>query len=239
MQSLNLKQLQIYQDGANIDDVKNTANEKIISGYTTNPSLMSKENFKSYEQQCRLLASSTAKKPISFEVFADDIDQIIAEASIISTWGENVFVKVPCINTRGESCSPAIKHLSELKIKLNITAVFTENQVDDILGNLNANSEAIISVFAGRIADTGVDPVPLISKCVEKVSSHENFKILWASPREILNLYQARDCGCHIITMTPDLIKKISLFNKSLEEFSQETVKMFFDDANAAGLSVS
>jgi transaldolase len=173
--------------------------------------------------------------PISFEVFADEFDEMERQARQIATWGDSVFVKIPITNTRRESAVPLIRRLSTAGVKLNVTAILTIDQVRDVVDALDANVPAIVSVFAGRIADTGRDPVPLMREAAGIVAKKPKAQLLWASPRELLNIFQAEECGCHIITVTGDILKKLSMVGKSLDELSLDTVKMFYNDASAAG----
>jgi len=176
--------------------------------------------------------------PISFEVFADDFDEMERQARQICTWGDSVYVKIPITNTKGKSAVPLIARLSSGGVKLNITAILTVEQVRDVVHALDPKVPAIISVFAGRIADTGRDPVPLMRHCADIVKSKPNAQLLWASPRELLNIFQAEQCGCHIITVTSDILKKLAMVGKSLDELSLDTVKMFYNDASAAGFKL-
>ena len=176
--------------------------------------------------------------PISFEVFSDDLDEMYNQAKKISSWGRNISVKIPITNTKGQSTTSLVKSLNEEKIVCNVTAMFTLKQVEDICSVINLDTEVILSIFAGRIADTGLDPIPIMKKAVKYVSSNKNIKILWASPREALNIVQANEVGCSIITVTEDLLKKTSSFNKNLDKFSIETVAMFYNDAKKSGFDI-
>jgi len=230
--------IQVYGDGANFDNIVNLNNNSLIKGFTTNPTLMRKAGVENYKDFALDLLKIIKDKPISFEVFSDDIGQMEKQAREISSWGKNVNVKIPVTNTKGVSTIDIIKNLSKDNVKLNITAVFTLKQVKQLISSINIDSETIISIFAGRIADTGIDPVPLMSKSVELAKINKNIKILWASPRELLNIFHAENSGCQIITVAEDIIKKLSLINKNLEDFSIETVKMFYDDAQKAGYKI-
>jgi transaldolase len=231
---INLK-TKIYADGADIKDILALNKKKIIKGFTTNPSLMKKSGVKDYVTFCQKILKTIKKKPVSFEVFSDAPQEIKNQARIISSWGRNVFVKIPILNTKGKDMTNLIIDLSFEKIKINVTAVFTFKQVKKIIDNINNNSDVIISVFAGRIADTGIDPEVIVARIVKYAQFKKNIKILWASPREIFNLYQADRCGCHLITLSDELIKKLKFYNKNLESFSRETSLMFFNDASSAG----
>jgi len=207
----------------------------IVNGFTTNPTLMRKSGITDYASFAREALDATGGMPISFEVFADDFDEMERQAKLIATWGEAVFVKIPITNTKGESSIPLIARLSAAGVKLNVTAILTLQQVREVTGALDANTPAIVSVFAGRIADTGRDPVPLMREAAEIVKVKPKAQLLWASPRELLNIIQAEEVGCHIITVTADILKKLAMVGKSLDELSLDTVKMFYNDAAAAG----
>jgi len=178
------------------------------------------------------------KLPVAFEVFADDFQTMEKQAIEIASWGKNVNVKIPVTTTKGEFCGPLVKTLSNAGVNVNVTAVMTLDQVRKIVENLNVNSPAIVSVFAGRIADTGVDPVPLMAEAVQVLKTKPKAELIWASPRELLNIFQADEVGCHIITATNDILKKLSLVDKSLEAYSLETVEMFYRDAKTAGFKI-
>lgn len=223
--------LKIFQDGAQEADIKKGAKSNLIAGFTTNPTLMAKAGIKDYKTAILNLIEVSDGKPISLEVFSDDLKEMEYQAKLIASYGDNIYVKIPVQNTKGLSTKELVKRLSSDGIKLNVTAVFTEKQVDEIICAVNGGNECIISVFAGRIADTGVDPVPIMASYAKSISDINNISLLWASPREVLNIYQARDTGCDIITATPELISKLDLFQKDLTEYSRETVQMFYDDA--------
>ncbi len=230
--------IKIFADGANAEDILDMNNDKLIDGFTTNPTLMKKAGVANYQKFAHEILNFVDKKPISFEVFADEFDNMYSQAKKISSWGDNVYVKIPVMNTKGENSYNLIKKLSQEKVKLNITAVFNLEQVQEIINHLEKDSFAYVSIFAGRIADTGIDPVPIMKKAVGLLSPFENIELLWASPREILNLYQAQEIGCHIITATPDILSKMKLKNKDLIEYSRETVLMFYNDAKNAGYTL-
>jgi transaldolase len=225
----------IYADGARIREMVAACREGLADGFTTNPTLMARADVPDYREFAREALSQIVDMPISFEVFADTLEGMGAQAREIASWGSNVFVKVPALNTRGESTTPLVSELAAEGLRLNVTAILALEQVAEVLEVLPPEGPAIISVFAGRVADTGRDPVPHMEKAVAMASSHPGVRVLWASPREVLNLYQARDCGCDLIAITPDLLAKISLRGRDLREFSRETVQMFFDDAARAG----
>ncbi|PYQ26766.1 MAG: transaldolase [Acidobacteria bacterium] len=232
--SPNLK-ISIYADGADVREMRVAAESGIIRGFTTNPTLMRKSGVTDYESFAREALEVTGDLPISFEVFADDFDEMERQAQLINTWGGSVFVKIPITNTKQASSIPLIARLSAAGVKLNITAILTLDQVRATVDALDANTPAIVSVFAGRIADTGRDPVPLMREAAAIVAKKPKAQLLWASPRELLNVLQAEECGCHIITVTNDIVKKLSMVGKPLEELSLDTVKMFYNDASAAG----
>jgi transaldolase len=227
--------IDLYADGANVGDMKAARESGIVKGFTTNPTLMRKSGINDYEAFAHEALAAVEGMPISFEVFADDFDEMERQARLIATWGDAVFVKIPVTNTKGESAVPLIQRLSSAGVKLNVTAILSVDQVRAVVDALDANTDAIVSVFAGRIADTGRDPIPLMTEALEIVKRKPKSQLLWASPRELLNIIQADECGCHIITVTSDLLKKLSGVGRSLEDVSLDTVKMFFNDASAAG----
>jgi transaldolase len=227
--------IDLYQDGANIEDMRRAYAEGVVRGFTTNPTLMRKAGVTDYQSFALEAIKAIPDLPISFEVFSDDFLSMEREARIIAGWGGNTFIKVPITNTKGESAIPLIAKLSAEGYSLNITAVTTIAQVQDIVRAVEPSSRSIVSVFAGRIADTGRDPVPMMREAAALVSALKGGQLLWASPREVLNVIQAQEAGCHIITATPDILAKLSLFGKDLDEYSLETVKMFYDDACRAG----
>jgi len=231
MQELNKYKIKLFADGANLSDMVKQNSDNSIHGFTTNPTLMRNAGIINYTEFCKSILSEIRDKPISFEVFSDDFDEMKRQALEISTWGNNVNVKIPITNTEGKSCFDTVKELTNLNIKVNITAIMTLEQVESVLPALNPNVESFISIFAGRIADTGVDPVPVMKSAVKLLGSYPNSKLIWASPRELLNYVQAEQVGCHIITITNDIIKKIPLINYDLNQYSLDTVKMFFNDA--------
>ncbi len=234
---MNLK-IKIFSDGADVNEMENASKLGIISGFTTNPTLMKKSGITDYKKFALEAISKVNNLPISFEVFSDDFESMEKEAIKISGWGENVYVKIPVTNTNRESSVDLIKSLDKRGIKLNITAILTLNQVQDLFDNLNENSKSIISVFAGRIADTGVDPIPIMKKAKSILSPKRNLELLWASSRELLNIFQAQECGCDIITVTNDLLKKLKMVGTDLGDLSLETVKMFYNDAKSAGYKI-
>jgi len=230
--------IHIYSDGADVREMLAARDAGLVKGFTTNPTLMRKLGVTDYEAFAHEALRAVGGMPISFEVFADEFDEMERQARRIATWGDAIFVKIPITNTRGESAIPLIQRLSAAGVKLNITAILTLAQVRAVVDALNPDVPAIVSVFAGRIADTGRDPVPLMSEAAGIVSEKPKAQLLWASPRELLNIFQADACGCHIITVTPDILKKLAMVGKSLDELSLDTVKMFYNDAAAAGFAL-
>lgn len=228
----------IFADGADLDGILALAANPRISGFTTNPTLMRKVGLTDYERFARELLERVKTHPISFEVFADEAPEMRRQATMIASWGENVYVKIPVTSTNGESMAPLARELSEDGIKVNVTALFTTAQVELIAAAVADGAPSYISVFAGRIADAGVDPLPIISSSLQIMRQAPRSELIWASPREILNLVQANEVGCHIITITHDLLKKLDCLGKSLEQYSLETVQMFHGDAVAAGFTL-
>jgi transaldolase len=229
----------IFADGADLDQILQLSCDPRIKGFTTNPSLMWKAGLTDYSEFARSLLDRITDKPISFEVVADDADDIGRQARIIATWGTNVYVKVPVTTSTGESLAPLVRELSEAGIKVNVTALMTPTQVEVIAHALKDGAPSCVSVFAGRIADAGVEPLPIMSQSLEILESVAlEAELIWASPREVLNLVQADSIGCHIITMTNDLIGKLELLGKDLDVFSLETVQMFRSAALSAGFEL-
>jgi transaldolase len=228
----------IFADGADLDDILALATDPRISGFTTNPTLMWKAGLTDYAQFAKRLLERITKHPISFEVFADDVQEMRRQAHTIAAWGENVFVKIPVTTTTGESLAPLVRELSEGGVQVNVTALFTTAQVELIASAVKDGAPSYISVFAGRIADAGIDPMPIMARSVDIMVQAPRSQLIWASPREILNLVQADQVGCHVITMTHDLLKKLDCLGKDLELYSLETVRMFHGDAIAAGFTL-
>jgi len=225
----------VFADGANRDDMIKRYKERFVKGFTTNPTLMNKAGIADYEVFAKSVLAVIRTLPISFEVFSDEFDEMERQANKIGSWAANVNVKIPITNTRGESSLPLIRRLFDQGLRLNITAILAEEQIAGLRNILKPGDDAIVSVFAGRIADTGRDPMPIMRQAVQDYQGLPKTKILWASPREVLNIYQAEDCGCHIITATDELIAKLSLKGKPLADYSLNTVKMFYNDAQKAG----
>lgn len=230
--------IKMFADGADLEEIKEFAQNPLVAGFTTNPTLMRRAGVEDYAGFSHQAMEIVFPRPISFEVFSDDLKEMTKQARIISAWGSNVYVKIPVTTTAGLSTTEIISHLSSEGIKLNVTALMTIAQVKRVIAALTPTVPTVISVFAGRIADTGVDPIPLMTQALEIVESNPGVELLWASPRELLNLVQADQMGCHIITMTSDLWRKIPELGKDLSQFSLETVKMFFEDAQASGYRI-
>jgi transaldolase len=239
MTDLSKLRVKIFADGADLNGMKEMYAKPYIKGFTTNPTLMRKAGIQDYKAFAQQVLAAIPDRPISFEVFADDFDEMEAQALEIASWGRNVNVKIPVTNTKREFAGPIIKALSRKGVQLNITAVMTPDQVQNIVDNLAPTTPAIVSVFAGRIADTGRDPVPLMKDAVGILKSKPASELIWASPRELLNIFQAHEIGCHIITVTNDILKKLELVGKDLDRYSLETVEMFFRDAKAAGYRIA
>ncbi len=238
MANQNDLKIKIFADGADIESIRKLYSQPNIQGFTTNPTLMRQAGIQDYKAFAFEVLKIVTDRPVSFEVFADDINEMEKQAIEIATWGKNVNVKIPITNTKGESTASLVKRLSSQGIICNVTAIFTISQLQEIVNVLDPKTPAILSIFAGRIADTGFDPVPLMLEAVNIAKSKPLSEILWASPRELLNIFQADEVGCHIITVTPDLIKKLNGVGKDLAQFSLETVEMFYRDAKAAGYTI-
>jgi transaldolase len=239
MQRLGGLGVKIFADGADFDAILALSKNPLVSGFTTNPSLMRKAGVSDYEGFARRLLAAVPDRPISFEVFADEPREMVWQARRIASWGDNVNVKIPVMNTGREFMGAVIEELSQDGIKLNVTAVMTLLQVRRIAACLARETPAIVSVFAGRIADTGVDPVPLMEEAVHLLAERPHAELLWASPRELLNIFQADQVGCHIITVTPDVLGKLALVGKDLDQYSLDTVEAFYRDAQAAGYTIA
>ncbi len=233
---MKLKDLKIklFADGANLDDILRLYELDYIQGFTTNPTLMRKAGVDDYEAFAHSALEHITDKPISFEVFSDEFDEMASQARLINSWGDNVYVKIPVTNTKGVSAAPLVKELSSEGLKLNVTAIFTPAQIRAIGESLRGGAPSVVSVFAGRIADAGVDPIPIMAEAVEILKETPTAELLWASPREVFNVVQADQVGCHIITATSDVLAKLSKLGKDLDEFSLDTVKMFYNDARSA-----
>lgn len=228
----NLK-IKIYADGADLNDIFELNNNKLIKGFTTNPSLMKKSRITNYKKFAEEILSKVKKKPVSFEVLSDDLKEMYNEAKIINSWSDNIYIKIPIQNTKGQSTKDLVSSLCNENIKCNVTAIFSIEQIIELTKKLNKDNCFILSIFAGRIADAGVDPEPIFNEAKSITSKFQRSELLWASPRETFNIIQANRCKSDIITLTPEYIKKMSNFGRDLNDFSLETVKMFYDDAKA------
>ena len=235
LQDLNIK---IFADGANLDDISRLAENPLIKGFTTNPTLMNKANVRDYKAFSLEVLSIISGRPVSFEVFSDDFLEMERQAQEIAGWGANIYVKIPVTNTLGQFSGPLVERLSNDGVQVNVTALMTTQQVEQVAAHLSHETASIVSVFAGRVADTGRDPVPAMADSVNVLQSNPMAELIWASPRELLNIFQADSIGCHIITVTSDVLAKLHLVDKDLDDYSLETVKMFRDDALAAGYSI-
>jgi transaldolase len=230
----NLK-VQVFADGADLDSILALYRNPLIKGFTTNPTLMRKAGITDYPKFARAVLAAIPDRPISFEVFADEFNQMEEQAREIASWGGRVNVKIPITNTRGESSAPLVRRLARAGVSLNVTALMTLKQVQEIVPCLESGPPSYVSVFAGRIADTGRDPVPMMAESVRILHDFPNIQLIWASPRELLNVFQADEIGCHVITVTPDVLNKLRLVGRDLNDYSLDTVKMFFTDAQSAG----
>jgi len=231
--------VKLFADGADLSGIKEMAANPAIQGFTTNPTLMRKAGIGDYKAFALQALEVVGDRPISFEVFADDFGEMEKQAFEIASWGKNIYVKIPVTNTKGEFSGALVERLSRAGVQLNVTAIMTIGQVKRVTDRLAADTPAIISVFAGRIADTGRDPLPIMAEAVKVMRAKPNTKLVWASPRELLNIFQADAVRCHIITATNDILKKLPLVGKDLDAYSLETVEMFYKDAKAAGYSIA
>jgi transaldolase len=238
MKSLSELGVKIFADGAVKSEMVEMYRNPLIKGFTTNPTLMRKAGINDYRLFALDILEAIPDRPISFEVFSDDLDEMKRQALLIREWGENVYVKIPITNTHGETTVELVKELSSAGVKLNITAMMTFRQVVDISTVLIGGAPAYLSVFAGRVADTGRDPLPIMIASVELLRLRSGQELIWASPRELLNVFQADEIGCHVITVTVDILRKLNQTGKNLDEFSLDTVKMFREDAVKAGYSL-
>jgi transaldolase len=230
--------IKIFADGADVDGIEQLATDPIIAGFTTNPTLMRKSGVEDYEKFAKAVLDVVSDKPISFEVFSDDEQEMERQAQLIASWGSNVYVKIPVTDTAGRSTATVVRRLTAAGVRLNVTALLSLRQVAATVDALDGTPGAIVSVFAGRIADTGRDPVPLMSAARELIGLLPTVELLWASPRELLNIVQADAIGCHIVTVTHELLKKLPTLGRGLEEMSLDTVRMFHSDAREAGFSL-
>ncbi|MEI7624468.1 MAG: transaldolase [Actinomycetes bacterium] len=233
-----ISKVAIFADGADIEGIKVLAADPTIKGFTTNPTLMNQAGIQDYEAFSKQVIEVVGGLPLSLEVFTDDIDEMETQARKIASWGEGVFVKIPVTNTKGVSTAALVERLAGSGVQVNVTALFTVRQVEVVAGALSADVPAFVSVFAGRIADAGQDPIPIMTEALEVLRPLPEARLIWASPRELLNIVQADQIGCDVITVTHDLLKKLPSLGKDLDQFSLETVKMFFDDGTAAGYRI-
>ena len=235
MSDVNGLQVKLFADGADKAGMLEMYRNPMIKGFTTNPTLMNKAGVSNYKAFAQDIVKVIPDRPISLEVFSDEFDEMEQQAQEISSWGENINIKIPVMNTRRQPSYDLVRRLSEAGVKLNVTALMTLEQVREVSAALAAAPHAYVSVFAGRIADTGRDPVPLMAAAVELLRPYPQLELIWASPRELLNVFQANDVGCHIITATNDILKKLSIVGRDLHDYSLDTVKMFYNDALQAG----
>jgi transaldolase len=238
MPDIALYRVKIFADGADRASILDLAANPLIKGFTTNPTLMRKAGITDYDRFGRSLAREIPNRPFSFEVLSDDFDEMERQALEIATWGENVYVKIPITDTRGRSSAALVKRLAQQGVKVNVTALMTLDQVDAVVPSLRNGPPSCISIFAGRIADAGHDPLPILSGALARTRAYPQIELIWASPRELFNIVQAEQIGCHIITVTHDLLKKLPLIGRDLSEYSLDTVKMFVNDARAANFTL-
>ena len=230
--------VKIFADGADKSGMLEMYAKEHIKGLTTNPTLMKKVGITDYRAFCKDILVTVTDKPLSFEVFSDDFDEMERQAIEIASWGDNVYVKLPITNTKGEYCYDLVEKLVQKKVKVNVTAIMTLDQVQNVADRLDPEVPSYVSVFAGRMADTGIDPLPIMEMAVQILSSNSTAELIWASPRELLNIFQADAIGCQVITVTNDILNKLSLVGKDLHEYSLDTVKMFYNDAVSAGFKL-
>jgi transaldolase len=230
--------VKIFADGADKAGMMEMYAKPFIKGLTTNPTLMKKAGITDYRAFCKDILATINDKPLSFEVFSDDFSEMERQALEIASWGDNVYVKIPVTNTKQQTCYDLVKRLAAQKVKLNVTALMTLDQVKNVVASLDPNVPSYVSVFAGRVADTGFDPVPMMAESVKILKAAPASELIWASPRELLNIFQADDVGCHVITVTNDILKKLSLVGYDLDKYSLDTVKMFYNDAQSAGFNI-
>jgi len=238
MTAIERLRVKIFADGADRAAMLAMHAQPFVKGLTTNPTLMRKAGIADYQAFARDILEHIRDKPVSFEVISDEFAEMERQAQEIAGWGDNVYVKIPVTNTRGEPSHALVRRLASRGVKVNVTAILTLSQVREVAAALNPEVASYVSVLAGRIADTGVDPVPLMAAAVRILATIPAAELIWGSPRELLNIFQADSIGCHIITVTPDLLRKLPLVGRNLEELSLETVRMFYDDATAAGYSL-
>ena len=238
MKKIEQLKVKIFADGADRAGMLEMYEKPFVKGLTTNPTLMKKAGITNYRAFCKDILTSIKDKPVSFEVFSDDFSEMERQALEIASWGANVYVKIPITNTKQETCYGSVKRLTAKKVKLNVTALMTLDQVNNVAASLDPYVPSYVSVFAGRVADTGYDPLPMMAKAVDILKIAPASELIWASPRELLNIFQADDIGCHVITVTNDILKKLSLVGYDLNQYSLDTVKMFYKDAVDAGFKL-
>jgi len=238
MSSVASLKVKLFADGADLAGIADMAKRPLIKGFTTNPTLMRKANVKDYRAFALEAVKIVGDRPISFEVFSDDFSEMEWQARTIASWGDNVYVKIPVTNTRGQFAGPLIRKLAAARVQLNVTALMTLEQVEEVVDCLHPDVPSYVSVFAGRIADTGRDPLPIMEQAVDILERKPAAELIWASPRELLNVFHADSVECHIITATNDILNKLTLVGKDLTNYSLDTVKMFYNDANAAGFTI-
>lgn len=238
MLDVNELSVKIFADGADLQGMLEMSKKSYIKGLTTNPTLMRKAGINNYKAFALEILAEIKDKPISFEVFSDDFKEMERQAHEIASWGDNVYIKIPVTNTKKEPSYKLVQGLAEQGVKLNVTAIMTIEQVKNVVDALDYDVPSYVSVFAGRIADTGLDPLPLMKKSLEIMKDKKGAELIWASPRELLNIFQADEIGCHIITVTNDILKKLALVGYDLEKYSLDTVQMFYRDAVAAGFEL-
>lgn len=238
MSSLKDLKVKLFADGADLQVISRMAENPLIKGFTTNPTLMRQAGISRYRDFALDVLRVVTDRPVSFEVFSDEFDEMEAQAREIASWGENVFVKIPVTNTRAESSAPLIRRLSAAGVQINVTALMTAEQVKEVIGSLSEETSNFVSVFAGRIADTGRDPLPIMKRVMELLQAYPRTELIWASPRELLNIFHAESVGCHIITATDSILNKLNLIGRDLDTFSLETVLMFRQDAEKAGYTI-
>lgn len=238
MSSLDGLKIKIFADGADLKSIAELRKNPLIKGFTTNPTLMRKSNVENYRKFSLDVINIVNGYPVSFEVFSDEFDIMGKQALQIASWGENVYVKIPITNTRGDDAGPLVRSLTNAGVKVNVTALTTMKQVEHIAGFLAEGTPSCVSIFAGRIADTGCDPVNIMKESIKILKVKPLAELIWASPRELLNIFQAESIGCHIITVTNDILAKLPIIGKDLNEYSLDTVKMFYRDALQAGFNI-
>jgi transaldolase len=235
----NTLRVKIFADGADLAGIAELAKNPLIHGFTTNPTLMRTSGVSDYEEFAHNVLGLIGDRPVSFEVFTDDFAEMEKQAKLIASWGDNVYVKIPVTNTRGESAATLIHRLADDGVRVNVTAMLTAEQVAAVTAGLAGGPPSYVSVFAGRIADTGRDPIPIMKQALETIAPHPSMELIWASPRELLNVVQAHEIGCHVITVTNEILKKLPLLGRELEQVSLDTVAMFYGDGREAGYTLA